>query len=290
MEKELLIKKIHDATLKMMKDVSFTKKGHKYTRTSDGTWLQGVSTVSSIIPKEWLSAWGAKEAVKFLGYSDYKGDTKKAEEMIAKIRECKTVDEYISILKDAKGASRRKSSDAMVDGKAGHKWLEKWILAEIRKEELPKIPEGTLGRPIKQFLEWADKNVDYWILSEARVASPTEGYAGQMDALAMMKTGKLVIIDFKFASHISEDVYLQTAGYQNCFEKYGIKIDERIVIRLPKTLTIDNWNKKTYKYEKVDNNIEVRICPNPYEWDRDIFLHMLPVKKWINVMENKNKW
>lgn len=292
MEKELLIKKIQDATLQMMKDVTFNEKRHIYTRTSNGEWLQGVSTVSSIIPKGWLDAWGAKEAVKALGFTDYpdrKEDLERAEEIRQKIIACKTFEGYQAILREAKGASRRKSKDALVDGRAGHEWLEKWVLAKIRKTELPKIPEGLLERPLTQFIEWSDREVDYWILSEARVANLSEKYAGTMDALAMMKSGKLAVIDFKFGSHISEDYYLQTAGYQNCFEKHGIKIDERIIVRLPKTLIMDEWNSKIMKYEKVENKIEVKVCDNLYEMDRDVFLHMLPVKKWINIMENKNR-
>jgi hypothetical protein len=299
MNKEL-VEKIHKAVLQMMEDVSFNKVGHIYTRKSDGVWLQGVSTVSSIIPKDWLAAWGAKEAVKALGYSDYVGDVKKANQVLQKIWGLQSdlttdgkgikknaVEKYIAILKEAKGASRRKSKEALVDGKAGHDWLEIWVKAKIRNTELPKIPDGMLKRPLTQFIEWAERDVDYWILSEARVASPDEEYAGTLDGLAMMKTGKLALTDFKFASHISEDYYLQTAGYQNCLEKYGIPIDQRIIVQLPKTLLIESWDKKTRTYSKVENKIEVVIVKTDYKMDRDVFLHCLPIKKWINIMKNK---
>jgi len=280
-----LVKKIQDAVLDMMEKVKFEKDGHTYQRQSDGQWLQGVSTVSSIIPKEWLSAWGAKEAVKFLGYSDYEGDTELADEMMKRISECKTVEEYIALLKEAKGASGRKSKTALVDGKKGHEWLESYVLARIRGQKVPNIPQDTLARPINQFLEWEAKEVDYFILAEARVAYPEKGYAGTMDALAMMKNGRLAVIDFKFASHISEDYFLQTAGYQACFEPYGIKIDDRIIIRLPKTLEREEWDKKEHKYKMVENNLEVEIVKTNYEMDRDTFFHCLPVKKWINLMK-----
>ena len=285
----VLVEKIHQAILKMMKDVSFNKKEHIYTRTADGSWLQGVSIVASIIPKEWLSAWGAKEAVKALGYSDYEGDTKKAEEMLKQIRDCKTAEEYQAILEEAKGASRRKNKEALVDGTAGHKWLEEYVKAKIKGTELPKIPEGTLERPLKQFVEWEEANVRYWILSEARVAYPEKGYAGTLDGLAMMKTGRLSLADFKFSNHMSEDYLLQTAGYQSCFEPYDIEIKDRIIIRLPKTLMIDEWDKKTRTYSKVENKIEVKIVDTDYEMDRDVFLACLPVKKWVNLMQIKGQ-
>jgi hypothetical protein len=282
MDKKELVSKIRNAVLQMMRDVSFDKVEHVYTRKSDGSWLQGVSTVSSIVPKDWLSAWGAKEAVKALGYSDYEGDTKLAEEMLAKIKACQTLEEYQAILKEAKGASRRKSKEALIDGEAGHLWLENYVKSRIRGDDLPVLPEGMLARPISQFLEWEKEAVDYWLLSEARVANPEDGYAGTLDALAMMKTGKLALIDFKFSNHFSSDYVLQCAGYQFCFEKYGINIDERIIVRLPKTLYIDEWNKVNRTYKKIENKIEIKILSENYEVDRDIFLHCLPLKRWIN--------
>ena len=282
-----LTKKIQEAVLDMMAKVKFEKDGHTYQRTSDGKWLQGVSSVSSIIPKDWLSAWGAKEAVKALGYSDYEGDTKLAKEMMEKIVSCETPEEYILLLKEAKGASARKNKTALVDGKKGHAWLEEYVLAKIRGTELPKMPTDALKRPIEQFLDWEKDNVAQWVLSEARVAYPEKEYAGTLDAMAIMKDGKLAIIDFKFASHISEDYYLQTAGYQATFEPYNIKIDQRIIIRLPKTLEIEEWDKKEHKYSKVPNNIEVCIVGTSYEMDRDVFLNCLPVKRWINLFKNK---
>jgi len=276
-----LIEKIHEAVLQMMEDVLFDKKKHIYTRVSDGSWLQGVSTVSSIVPKPWLPAWGAKEVVKYLGFSDY-DEFENAEKMLEKIKKM-DVDTYFNFLKYAKGASSRKSKDALADGTKGHAWLETYVKARIRNEVLPEIPGGMLERPINQFLEW-ENNVDYWILSEAQVVSLKHSYAGTLDGLAMMKTGKLALIDFKFASRISEDAYLQTAGYQNCFEEYDIHVDQRIIIRLPKTLTIDLYDKKTRTYSKVENKLEAEIVKTDYNLDRDVFIHCLPLKRWINAL------
>jgi len=286
MKDEKLIKEIHEAILDMMSKVKF-QKPHTYINQETGEWLQGVSTVSSIVPKDWLAAWGGKEAVKFLGYSDYEGDTKIAKKVWQEIKDCKTVEEYQLLLKEAKGASRRKSKTALVDGKAGHEWLELYVKAKIRGTQLPKIPTDNLKRPIEQFIEWEKKNVDYWILSEAIVSSIEHKFAGTLDGLAIMKTGKLALIDFKFASHISPDYYLQCAGYQIPFEKYGIEIDERIIVRLPKTLELDEWNPDTRTYSKVENKIEVLIVPTDYKMDREVFLHCLPLKQWINLITNK---
>ncbi len=288
MDKEI-ITKIQEAVLDMMSKVVFDDKKHTYLEVETGNYLQGVSKVSSIVPKDWLSAWGAKEAVKALGYSDYEGDTELAIEVMKKIAECGSPEEYISILKEAKGASGRKSKTALIDGKKGHAWLEDYVKAKIRGTELPTMPLDALKRPLEQFLAWETDNISFWILSEARVANPAKGYAGTMDALAVLKNNRLAVIDFKFASHISEDYYLQTAGYQACFEPYGIEVDDRIIIRLPKTLEREEWDEKTHTYSKVPNNLEVQLVENPYEFDRDTFYSCLPVKKWINFMQAKNK-
>lgn len=279
---------IQHAVLEMMKEVQFDEKEHVYT-TNAGYWLQGVSTVSSIIPKDWLAAWGAKEAVKFLGYSDYDGDTALAKERLEQIKGFTEPEQFIALLKEAKGASARKSKEALVDGTAGHAWLESYVKAKIRNTPLPALPDGNLKRPIMQFIEWAAANVDYWIVSEARVSYPEKGYAGTLDAIAMIKDGKLAIVDFKFASHISEDYWLQCAGYQATFEPYGIKFDERIIVRLPKTLETEEYDEAKHTYRKVDNKLEVQVVPTAYENDRDVFFAMLPVKKWINEVSQLKK-
>jgi hypothetical protein len=160
--------------------------------------------------------------------------------------------------------------------------------SELTKDErikyrYPEPPTGPLERPIKQFVEWAEKEVDYWILSEARVAYPEKGYAGTLDGLAMMKNGKLALIDFKFSTHFSSDYKLQISGYAAAFEPYDITFDERIIIRLPKTVEREEYDKVTHKYFMVVNDLEIKNLPKEtYEWDKEAFFHALPLKKWIN--------
>ena len=286
-----LIKKINDAIADMGSKVEFIndKHQHRYQVKATGEWLQGVSSVSSIVPKDWLSAWGAKEAVKFLGYTDYQDSQEemgKALEMKEKIEEMDLF-EYMKLLTEAKGASGRKSKQSLVDGKLGHKWLETYVQAKISGAVVPEMPKGNLDRPITQFLEWEDNNVDYWILSEAIVAYPEKKYCGTLDAMAMLKNGHLAIIDFKFASHISEDYFLQCAGYQATFEPYGIKIDNRVIIRLPKTLEREEYDTVAHKYKMVTNDLEVKVLNGSYENDRDVFFNALPVKQWCNQFVNK---
>jgi len=151
--------KIQSAIAHMKTKVERDSK-HIYRDSITGEMYAGVSSVSSIVPKDWLAAWGAKEAVKALGYTDYP-DTKVAEEVLLKIKGS-TLNQYLAILKDAKGASSRKSKKALVDGTRGHKWLEDFVQARTNGQALSVIAGDPLERPIKQFLEWESANVDYW--------------------------------------------------------------------------------------------------------------------------------
>lgn len=275
--KEKIQQAVEDMSSKVTRD-----KRHIYVDNQTGLKLQGVSTVSSIVPKDWLAAWGAKEAVKALGYSDYEGDIQKAEEILKKIKEITEPKKWIAFLKEIKGASSRKSKQALIDGKEGHKWLEEYVKAKIANQPTLTIPEENLERPIKQFLEWEKDEVDYWIAAEAFICDLEKRYAGQLDSIYMSKKGELTLGDFKFATHIGEDYYLQTAGYVACFEKYGINFDKRIILRLPKTLEREEWNEKEFKYEMKPNNIDAFIVPTKYEADKQAFYAALIVKGWIN--------
>ncbi len=278
---------IQSAILDMSRKVERDSK-HVYREPVTGEMYQGVSTVSSIVPKDWLAAWGAKECVKFFGYSDYPEDTKLAKETLEKIKNIQTPEEWILLLKEAKGASSRKSKQALVDGKKGHEWLELYVQAQIQGSTLPLVPTAELERPITQFLEWEKENVDYWIASEALVVYPEKRYAGQLDAIYISKSGRLCLADFKFASHLSEDYVLQEIGYGACFEQYGIKFDDYIIIRLPKTLQREEWNEKEFKYEMKPNDIEVKKLDVNYEQTRDTFFACLIVKAWINYITKHN--
>lgn len=278
---------IQEALMDMRQKVEFTEDKHTYKLISNDEWLQGTSTVASIVPKDWLSAWGAKEMAKYLGYTDYE-NYEIATEMLQKIKEFETPEQLVALLKFAKGACYRKSKEALADGKAGHKWLEEYVKWTINGAIPPRIPEGLLKRPLTMFVDWEKKNVKQWIASEALVVNPERHYAGTLDGIAIMNNGRFALTDFKFASRISEDSYLQTAGYKACFEPYLDVSDwDRIIIRLPKTLLIEEYDKKTYKYSMVDNNLEAKIVPTPYILDRDTFYSCLPLKKWINYVKNK---
>jgi hypothetical protein len=269
------------AAIKDMESKIERDSKHIYHDKFSGFMLQGVTSVSSIVPKDWLSAWGAKECAKDLGYTEYE-DYTLAQAVLDAARGM-SVKQWVNRLKEAKGAAGRKSKKALVDGKLGHKWLEDNIDAQLKGTGAVGIPTGLLERPIKQFCEWEAYNVQEWYASEALVCNPAKMYAGQLDAICLLKDGKIALCDFKFASHVSEDYSLQTAGYAACFESYGITFDNRLIIRLPKTLEQEEWNPVTFERKMVPNNIQVHEIKTPYERDRDAFYAALIVKSWINM-------
>ena len=277
MKKEL-IEKIHSAIIEMKKSITLDEK-HMYTRNSDGKWLAGVSSIADLLPKEYLIPWAAKETVTFLGYDN----EVRANEVIEKIRTC-TPKEYQQLLEDAKKAHKNKSGQALIDGKAGHAYLELWVKAKIRGTEIPLLTDENLSRPVNQFIKWADENIKQWILSEALVVSLEEDFAGTLDALAITKEDKLAVIDFKFATSISNSYHLQTAGYSIPFEKYGIDIQDRIIIRLPKTLTRKIWDRKKRVYYEESNNIEIARSPFSMEYDKETFRHARQLYYYSNLI------
>jgi hypothetical protein len=281
-----IVRRIQAAAENMAGLVTMDKR-HRYTVVATGKMIPGVTSVSGLVPKEWMAAWGAKEAVKFLGWSDFEDDVDRAYDMIERIGRIwhgeGPIDHYLDILKEAKGAFARKRDKALVDGKAGHAWIEEWINAQMKGSPPPDVPQGLLQRPIEQFLAWTKDNIKQWVLSEARVCNLTSGreYAGTLDAVAITVFDDHSLMDFKFADHLQPENALQLAGYKACFEPYDIMLGKRLVIRLPKTAEKQEWDATSHKYVMVPNDIEVKEIETDYEDDREAFYHALPFSAWV---------
>lgn len=258
-------------------------RSHHYVRKDTSKWLAGISSITKLYPKEFLAPWAAKEAVLYLGY----GDEKKAEEITQKIVGM-NAKEYQDLLEEAKKSYNRKSTDAKLKGTDGHSFMEKWVLARIRNTELPEIPKIYTELFFDDFLKWEKENIKEWILSEALVSDLYLEIAGTLDALVLLNNGKLAVIDFKFANTIDKDYFLQVVGYSIPFERYGIEISERLILRFPKEEKRKIWHEDIRKYEIIDNKFEVIKSPYDYEWEKKVFQNMRELYKYSNV-ENKIK-
>src|SRR3990167_804684 len=295
---KILTKQIQDAVVDMMSKVKRVDKGrsHHYVRVSDEKFLAGVTEVSSAAgykeAKVWMPAWGSKSAVAELGYYDkYEGETHKeelarAEKILTEVKGM-TLEQYLERLQEAKGGFARTSGKAKDIGTAGHEFLETWCKARIRKEKEPEIPKfgEYIEKGIKEFIAWADKEVDEFVLAEARVAMPVTPYefAGTLDILAIMRNGKAGVLDFKFADNQSITWPLQLVAYLKTFLPYGIDVSERYVLRFPKSEYLKEWDKKSRMYKRIPNKFEViRYDPKYINFDFETFIAYRAADKWVN--------
>ena len=81
---------------------------HQYIRPDDTELeMMGTTTISGMLPKEWMAAWAGKEAVKALGYFDKIDGEDNAPEkqvLMEKLAEISklTPAQFYSLLKDSK--------------------------------------------------------------------------------------------------------------------------------------------------------------------------------------------
>jgi len=267
---------------------------HQYIRPDDTKIkMMGTTTVSGLLPKVWMPAWGAKEAVKALGfYDEVEGELLEEEKkiLVEKLTEIKemTPQVFYKTLKEAKGAHARKSKDARDFGTEGHNWLERWSIAKINGEEAPKlIGEKWLDKALLSATNWIEDNVKEIISVESVVCDLDNNIGGKLDMLAELKTGEFAVIDFKFANHISNEYALQTAGYIHQLRYLGIDFPtwKRIILRLPKTEFLIEYDKKRRVNTKISNNFEAKEIKTSLEFDIQTFLNLRNVGRWINYSE-----
>lgn len=281
---------IQKIALEMLNEVDLNGR-HQYIRNVDAKKLAGVSSISGLLPQDWAIPYGAKEAVKALGYFEKINGEENLEEwqkLENILNEIKGMDgkEFYKFLHEAKKAHARRSDKALEDGTIGHLWVEKFVKAKIRNQSLPELPKDWLAKPLQNFIDWSNENVDEFLLSEARLHDIDNEYCGTLDILAVVK-GQLAIVDAKFANHIGIEYYLQIAGYANALMKRGIKIDKRIIVRLPKTEFLTEWDN--FGYKKIKNEMEVLEVPTDLSFDIETFLHLRQVEKWWNYAKKFTK-
>lgn len=248
------------------------KEIHEYRRGSDGKLFAGVSSISGILDKPYLKQWAVNLAVDYLQERSEDSTDLISEKDFDIARKI-----HIKRLKDAGNI-----------GTDIHKFLERHVDASIKKTDLPiyfpsnySKNESITDKWYTDFLDWEHHNNVKWLYSELLVADMMYDYAGRLDAIAEVN-GYITLIDFKTSSKISKEYYLQTAGYQNAIESMGGKIQKRLIIRIPKTETHKVYDRKTRKYSEERNELEFHYVPTDYSFDRDTFLSMRDVYRWMN--------
>lgn len=245
--------------------IVFDKKSHTYI--IDGEFYAGVSSIIEEKAKPFLIPWAAKETVKYLGWDEEV--TNKVKEAFEALK-LLTPEQYLDTLNKAKASYTEIGNVAKKAGTAAHDWIE----ARIKGTDNP-IPDGkdkisiATSNAINAFLEWEQEYKPEWIVSEKIVFSLKHKFAGTLDALAIID-GQLCIVDFKTSNQISDSYALQVAGYMICLEEAGIKVDRRIILRIPKDGT----------------KAEHCVVSTDEEFDKETFLHFRECRRWNTYIKN----
>lgn len=167
------------------------------------------------------------------------------------------------LLIKAKKEYRNVSKEAMDIGSEIHNLIEQYIkngrdaVGKLR----PEVENGFIA-----FLEWEKDNIKEWIESEMPIVDKTAGYAGTLDAIAKMKNGRIMCIDFKSSKGFYEGYDMQITAYKYARQQmhgvYKIKghtgnfdltykkiiIDGCGVLRLDKLTGFPEWKD----YSKIE--------------------------------------
>ena len=266
---------IEDYRKKVESEVVFDKNKHIYQRIEDGYFLTGVTTILGVKSKEFLQFWAAKEAVKSLGWYDLKeGDDEDKQNLFKRYSEIvqMDVDSYWRELDNAKKAHTAKAREGQKKGKIVHEFCEQYIKNKIDPSMFPapSIPleDEMVANSIRLFLNWEESNKVEWLASEMMVWSPEHLFAGTIDWLAIVNN-IFTLGDIKTNNQLSEDVILQTGGYNLCLREGGINPEQRLVLRIPKS----------------GDGFEAKVISTDLDFDCQSFLSLRNVHRWNLYLE-----
>ena len=200
--------------------LKFVESNHAYyvakkIKDGWGEWERKTGTTAFIGIKDKsvpLKYWVAKIMAKFL----------------LEILNERGINEYD--IDEAKKLHTKRLEVAATIGNKIHDWIEKYV-----KGENPPMPEENnvlLG--VNAFLDWVKKHKVKFLEAEIPLYSQKYDYCGTADAIGMIG-GKRVLIDYKTATGLYNEVLLQTASYVAAYEEMGGKnIVGRWTIRLEK--------------------------------------------------------
>lgn len=240
--------------------VVYESSNHSYTLVKNGKLVPGVTTVIGLLNKPFLMPWAAKMV---------------AEHLADKQEAIKTMSptEYNNLLIEAKMSYRRKSQEALESGTLAHAWCESYVKAKMEGLKQPSYAglDPVAKNCVKAFLGWTKQHDVTWLASELIVGSEVHEFGGTLDAIATVD-GHPCLIDFKTSNQISKDYFIQTAAYELALEEMGVKVWQRIILRIPKD----------------GKDFEALTVPTPLDLDRETFLALRQVQKFESYVANLN--
>lgn len=137
---------------------------------------------------------------------------------------------------DAKKAHTKKKDKASEHGKDYHSLVEEYIKECIASHKAAPFDPGKKDDPIRPFIEWALRDVEYFLFTERVMANVSDGYAGTADFAYVDKKGKRIMGDFKTSSGVhGVDYWIQVTCYVMLAEHEGDeKYDGLKITRLGK--------------------------------------------------------
>jgi len=193
----------------------------KHRHFLDGKPLTGTSSVGSVMAKGGLTWWASGMACAEFGWLNPKKHTEK--ELREKARNGRTklvdmdIEDYLKLLQKAYYAHSTNLKKTAKKGTDLHEELEHFV-----KGEMGIMPKREYDAKIQPFIEWSNKYVDEFLWSEAHCYDEGLWVGGISDTGAILKDGKVAVIDFKSSKDAYLTSYIQSAGYAIQIEKNGL--------------------------------------------------------------------
>jgi hypothetical protein len=194
---------------------NFNSKIHAHTL--DDRPLLGTSSVVGIIAKP-LTWWASGLAVAKFGWVNPKNNPPEAVELALDegYKQVMALDKpnYKKLLAEAYKAHSVKLDTSADAGTDMHAELEKYVKLMIDDQDgTPMLKNGYEHKAVEIFAEWAVKNVEKFLWSELHTYSERLWVGGITDCGALLKDGKIAIIDFKSSKEAYQSQFIQIAGY-----------------------------------------------------------------------------
>lgn len=183
----------------------------------DGVWYPSVTTILRAKPAPWLDAWREKWGV----------------------------------------LAERKTLMASAIGTEFHRCVEEYIETGAYFVKNASVDGSELGGTMKRiagmmrsFVRWAKQTNGFIDATELQVVSKTYRYSGTLDAVGIV-AGKLILLDWKTAARIYDDMQLQLVAYVQAYrEQTGVDIKEGLIVCVSKDKPFYKLTTKQFKLGK----------------------------------------
>ena len=102
---------------------------------------------------------------------------------------------------------------------------------------------------VNKFIEWFSTNDVQPIFTENKFISENYKYCGVLDFYCVLN-GKFTIVDFKTSKSITNEQLLQLSSYQPLIEENGLRVDQVMILNIPRDKNIEFSSKIMLKEEQ----------------------------------------